>query len=94
MADEFIYRITRHRPNPSFYKSKVQTGLHSKRSLSAILNHIKEINDHVRWMKERYGDNYNGKPIVPSEVIVKIERGRIADFEDVTRDYVPDLPSP
>ena len=82
MDDEYIYRVTRRRPNPSYYKSAHQTGLHSKRSLSAILKSVLERYDHY----ERYKDKYDLKE--PGEQIVKIERSRLGPFEDVTSEYI------
>jgi hypothetical protein len=83
MPDEFIYRVTRRRPNPQYYQSKVKTQLCSTRSLAAILKSVKQATDHF----ERHRDQYSLTE--PSESIIKIERGRIMEFEDVTSEYVP-----
>jgi hypothetical protein len=85
MADEYIYRVVRKRPNPGYYKSALQTGLHSKRSLSGIIKHCREKLEHY----ERYKDRYNLTE--PGEQIVKVERARLVDWTDVTQEVLDEI---
>lgn len=77
-----VYRVTRTRKNPGFYKSAVSVKICNEKSLRAQLKYLEQVREHFY----RYRDKYSLTE--PSEDIVKIEAAEVGEFTDITQEVL------